>query len=209
MPESTDQALASRLQSDEDEVRMEALEEVATKPDATYLPYIVASLYHPNAGIRERAAAALRVVKDPRVADVATMALVTERHPDVIFNLILVFLYHPREQVVEVLIPFLDFPDFRIRSAAVDVLGALGGVYGRRDIVEPLYPLLDDARPSVVLVTLRALLHTAESLDDRGALEAIAARTSRLEASPNRMVSELAGTVRRQIEKSLSMLEKG
>lgn len=206
MPEGRDPELEARLQSDDDAERAEALDMVAADRGAPYLPYVVASLYHESPEVRHRAATALRAIKDSRVADMALMALVTERSPDVIFDLILVFLYHPKEEAVDTLLPFLDFPDFRIRSAAVDVLGALGGVYGRYDIVEPLFALLDDARPSVVMVTLRALLHTAESLDERDLLEEIAERASRLERAPNRMLAELAGTVRQQIEDSLSML---
>jgi hypothetical protein len=97
----------------------------------------------------------------------------------------------------------LEYPDYRVRSAAVDVLGALGGVFGRYDIVKLLLPLLEDTRPSVVMVTLRALVHIAETLVDRQLLEEIIARTAKLDSSPNRMVAELAGTVSRQIKESL------
>jgi HEAT repeat protein len=106
------------------------------------------------------------------------------------------------------LMAYLDYPDYRVRSAAVDVLGALGGVFGRYDIIKPLIPLLDDARPSVVMVTLRSLIHIAESLTDRDLLKEIVAATAKLNNNPNKMIVDLAATVRQQILDSLSILGK-
>jgi len=207
MAEEKDPDLIGRLESEDDRFRMGALDEVAVSHEIAYFPYIVASLYHLNPEVRRKAATALRGIKDHRVGDIALLALASEKDPDVIFDLILVFLYRPKEEAVDELLTYLDYPDYRIRSAAVDVLGALGGVFSRYDIVRPLIPLLDDSRASVVMVTLRALVHVAESLTDRRLLEEIMKSTVKLDGNPNRMVSELAGTVRRQIQESITMLE--
>jgi HEAT repeat protein len=209
MPKEQESDLITRLESDNDQLRVGALDEVAVLHDTIYLPYVVSSLYHIQPEIRRKAATALRGIKDRRVGDIAILALATEKDPDVIFDLILVFLYRPKEEAIDELLSYLDYPDYRVRSAAVDVLGALGGVFGRYDIVKPLLPLLDDSRPSVVMVTLRALVHLAESLVDRRLLEEIFNGIEKLENSPNRMVAELAGTVRQQIKENLALQEKG
>jgi HEAT repeat protein len=208
MPEERDPDLLSRLESEDDELRICALDEVTASREAVYLPQVVASLYHVNPEVRHKAATALRGIKDPRVGDVAILALAAEKNPEIIFDLIMVFLYRPKAEAVDELLPYLDYPDYRVRSAAVDVLGALGGVFGRFDIVKPLLPLLEDSRPSVVMVTLRALVHIAESITEREQLEEIVVCVSKLEENPNRMVSDLAGTVRRQLMESLTMLER-
>ena len=205
-PAERDPDLVSMLESDEDSIR--ALGTVAGLHESLYLPHIVACLYHPNPEVRSKAAIAMRGVKDTIIADIALLALVTEKDPDVIFDLILIFLYRPKKEAVDELLTYLDYPDYRVRSAAVDVLGALGGVFARYDIIKPLLPLLDDARPSVVMVTLRSLVHVAESLLDRQLLEQIVTSTLKLDNNPNRMVADLAVTVRRQIRESLSMLGK-
>lgn len=206
MAEDMEPGLKEKLTSPDEAFRVEGLEEVIGARDAACLPYVVACLYHASPEVRRKAATALRSIKDPKVADIALLALVTEDDADVIFDLIMVFLYRPREEAVDELLAFLDYGDFRIRSAAVDVLGALGGVFGRQDVVKPLLPLLQDVRPSVVMVTLRALVHIAESLADREILAEIASAAAGLEGSSDRMVSELARTVRRQVGDSLSML---
>jgi HEAT repeat protein len=208
MAEKRDPDLLSRLESEEDKPRIGALEEVTASRDAIYMPQIVASLYFPQPEVRRKAATALRGIKDNRVGDVALMALATEKDPEVIFDIILIFLYRPKEEAVDELLPYLEYPDYRVRSAAVDVLGALGGVYSRYDIIKLLLPLLDDERPSVIMVTLRALVHIAESLADREQLEEIIVCASKLDGNPNRMLSDLAGTVRNQLMESLSMLER-
>ncbi|OFW59711.1 MAG: hypothetical protein A2W01_08105 [Candidatus Solincola sediminis] len=207
-PAERDPDLVSMLESDEDSIRISALGTVAGLHESSYLPHIVACLYHPNPEVRSKAAIAMRGVKDTIIADIALLALVTEKDPDVIFDLILIFLYRPKKEAVDELLTYLDYPDYRVRSAAVDVLGALGGVFARYDIIKPLLPLLDDARPSVVMVTLRSLVHVAESLLDRQLLEQIVTSTLKLDNNPNRMVADLAVTVRRQIRESLSMLGK-
>lgn len=208
MPEERDPELVSMLESDEDSLRISALAKITSMHDTIYLPYIVASLYHQNPEVRAKAATAMRGIRDALIGEIALLALATEKDPDVIFDLILVFLYRPKKEAVDELLAYLDYPDYRVRSAAVDVLGALGGVFGRYDIIRPLLPLLDDTRPSVVMVTLRSLVHVAESLSDRELLEEIIGSTYKLDQNPNRMVADLAGTVRRQITESLSMLER-
>jgi HEAT repeat protein len=208
VPEERDPDLVSILESEEDSRRISALESISNLHENLYLPYIVASLYHPNPDIRGKAAVAMRGVKDPLVGEIALMALLTEKDPDVIFDIILVFLYRPKKEAVDELMAYLDYPDYRVRSAAVDVLGALGGVFGRYDIIKPLIPLLDDARPSVVMVTLRSLIHIAESLTDRDLLKEIVAATAKLNNNPNKMIVDLAATVRQQILDSLSILGK-
>ena len=105
------------------------------------------------------------------------------------------------------LLLYLDYPDYRVRSAVVDVLGALGSVFSRRDVVDPLLRLLGDSRSSVVMVTLRALVHMAESLTDKEMLEAIVKSTAELCDDPNRMVSDLAVTVNNQVKDTVTMLE--
>jgi len=207
MPRERDHELIGRLESEDDRSRMEALEEVAAERDSAYLPHLVASLYYVEPAVRRKAATALRGIKDQRVGDITLMALATEKDPEVIFDLIMVFLYHPKEEAVDELLVYLDYPDYRVRSAAVDVLGAMGSVFSRRDVVEPLLPLLGDSRPSVVMVTLRALVHMAESLTDREMLKTIAERTAELGDDPNRMVSDLAVTVNRQVKDTVAMLE--
>jgi HEAT repeat protein len=206
VPEERDHDLVAMLESEDDSVRINGLGNISNLHDRAYLPHIVACLYHPNNAVRSKAAVAMRGVKDPLIADIAMMALVTEKVPDVLFDLILIFLYKPKEEAVDELLTYLDYPDYRVRSAAVDVLGALGGVFGRFDIIRPLIPLLDDSRASVVMVTLRSLVHIAESLADRDLLKEIIAATARLNNHPNRMISDLAATVRHQISESLSLL---
>jgi len=199
--------MVNRLETEDDHSRIEAMERMATEWDNAYLPQVVASLYHAEPGVRRKAATLLRGIKDRRVADIALLALAVEKDPEVIFDLIMVFLYHPREEAVDVLLDFLGYPDYRVRSATVDVLGALGSVFGRRDVVEPLLPMLGDSRPSVVMVTLRALVHLSESLTDRELLRTIAENTARLRDDSNRMVSELATRVHVQVSDTVAMLE--
>lgn len=207
-PGDRDPDVVNMLESEEDSVRISALGTIAGLHETSYLPHIVACLYHLNPEVRSKAAIAMRGIKDPIIAEIALMTLVTEKDPDVIFDLILTFLYRPKKEAVDELLTYLDYPDYRVRSAAVDVLGALGGVFARYDIIKPLLPLLDDARPSVVMVTLRSLVHLAESLRDRKLLEEIIASTLKLDGNPNRMVADLAATVRQQINESLSMFGK-
>lgn len=204
--EERDPELASRLRSEDEESRIAALEEVASRKDPVYLPYIVAAVYHVTPEIRRKAAVALRGLRDPRVAEVALLALVTEGDPEVVFNLIMVFLYRPREEAVDLLVGFLNYPDFRVRSAAVDVLGALAGVFGRFDIIERLLTMLEDPRTSVVMVTLRSLVHACESLADRDLLEAVYEGTGKLTQSPNQMISDLAMAVQQQVAGALSLM---
>jgi HEAT repeat protein len=203
--EEQENDLAGRLESEDEEIRSGALDEVAAEHEAAYLPHVVASLYHHNPEIRKKAATALRGIKDNRVGDIAMLALAVEKDPEVIFDLIMVFLYRPKKEAVDELLPYLDYPDYRVRSAAVDVLGALGSVFGRSDIVRPLLPLIGDPRPSVVMVTLRALMHLAEALTDRALLMQIIEETGKLEANPNRMVVELAASVRGQLKEQLTL----
>ena len=207
MPQERDPELMGRLESEDGHSRMEALEEVAAARNASYLPHVVASLYYIEPSVRRKAATALRGIKDRRVGDIALLALATEKDPEVIFDLVMVFLYHPKEEAVDELLVYLDYPDYRVRSAVVDVLGALGSVFSRRDVVKPLLHLLGDSRPSVVMVTLRALVHMSESLTDRELLETIAESTAELCDDPNRMVSDLAVTVNSQVKETVNMIE--
>lgn len=202
-----DSSLIDRLESGDDVLRAGALEEVTTTREEIYLPYIVASLYHLNPDIRRKAATALRGIRKDLVADVALLALTTEKDPEVVFDIIMVFLYRPKEEAIAELVPYLNYPDFKVRSAAVDVLGALGSIFGRFEMVGKLMELLSDPRPSVVMVTLRALAHLVESLEDVRTMEMIGKNISELEEIPNRMVSELASTVRRQVEGSITLLK--
>ena len=206
MPLERDPELTGRLTSKDNRSRIEALQEVAAERDAAYLPHIVASLYYTEPSVRRKAATALRGIKDRRVADIALLALATEKDPEVIFDLVMVFLYQPKEEAVDELLLYLDYPDYRVRSAVVDVLGALGSVFSRRDVVKPLLRLLRDPRPSVVMVTLRALVHMAESLTDRELLATIAESTGELCDDPNRMISDLAVTVNRQVKNTVTMI---
>jgi HEAT repeat protein len=208
MPQERDPELTGRLTSDDNGTRMEALDAVAAERDSAYLPHVVASLYYFEPAVRRKAATALRGIKDRRVGDIALLALATEKDPEVIFDLVMVFLYHPREEAVDELLFYLDYPDYRVRSAVVDVLGALGSVYSRRDVVEPLLRLLGDSRPSVVMVTLRALVHMAEALTDKEILETIVKSTAELCDDPNRMVSDLAVTANSQVKDNVIMLEE-
>lgn len=208
IPKERDPDLVSMLESDEDAIRLKGLSILSSRNEDSYLPNITACLYHQNPEVRSKAAIAMRGMRNPVAGDIALMALITEKNPEVLFDLILIFLYRPKKEAVDELLSYLDYPDYRVRSAAVDVLGALGSIFGRQDIIRPLIPLLDDARSSVVLVTLRSLVHIAESLSERDLLEEIMIATARLYENPNRMVADLAKTVGEQISRNLSMLER-
>ena len=96
MPQDRDPEFTARLESEDDRTRMDALEAVAAKRDDNYLPHVVASLYYFEPGVRRKAATALRGIKDRRVGDIALLALATEKDPEVIFDLVMIFLYHPK-----------------------------------------------------------------------------------------------------------------
>ncbi len=201
-----DNEVVSQLRSEDPELILAAIKKAIISEDEGYLPYIVAALYHPNAEVRQMAAIALRRFHDPRVADIAMFALVTEEDINVLFELVIVFLYHPRKEAVGVLQPFLLHDDYRLRSAAVEVLGAISSMYEQPELINPIMLMLDDGRPSVVMVTLRSLAHAVESLRSPEKVAGILEKIAPLTESDNRMVKDLAGRVYEQMSAFYQML---
>jgi HEAT repeat protein len=190
-----DASLIERLRSKDAGVLASAIKDALADLDEGYLPYIVAALYHQNPEVRQVAAMALRRFRDPRSADLAMFALATEENPDILFELAMVFLYHPRKEAVEVLLPYLLHEDYRLRSAAVEVLGAISSIYRIPELIAPLLRMLEDKRSSVVMVTLRSLSHAVESLDSSEEMEKVMDEIEPLTRCEDKMVRELADRV--------------
>ncbi len=203
-----DSEVISQLRSHDPRLVVAAIKKAIITEEEGYLPYIVAALYHLDPEVRQMAAIALRRFRDPRVADIAMFALVTEEEVNVLFELVIVFLYHPRSEAVEVLQPFLLHDDYRLRSAAVEVLGAISSMYDQPELINPIMLMLEDGRPSVIMVTLRSLAHAVESLRSSEKVAKILEKIAPLAESDNKMVRDLAVRVHQQMTSFYQMLLK-